>query len=79
MNVTDDGFVFMWKPDPESTDTNPARQGEWIKTLNGFQLCDIDGDTYLIYNGFEVAEMPCGLHQVRIKFPDFSFRPTANK
>ena len=76
MNVTDDGFVLMWVFDSESTETNPARQGKWIKTLNGFQLCNIGEFTYFIYNGFEVADefglpLPCGLQQVKIIFTDF--------
>lgn len=76
MNLTDTGFVVMWFPDEDSTETNPARQGEWKKTVNGFQLCDIGEFTYLIYNGFSVTDgaglpLPCGLQQVRISFPDF--------
>lgn len=70
MEVTDEGFVYAWTPDPDSTDPNAARRGTWEKTLNGFQLCDIGDFTYLIYNGFEVEDLPCGIQQLRIEFPD---------
>jgi len=69
MNVTNEGFIYAWRKDDESTETNQARNGEWKKTLNGFQLSDIGDETYLIYNGFLIEDVPCGLQQIKVSFP----------
>lgn len=69
LNVSSENFVYLWIPDPEKADDpNPARRGEWIKTLGGLQLCDIGDYTYIIYNGFKIQAMSCGLQQISIRF-----------
>ena len=74
LNVTSEGFVYEWVPDPTSTALNPLKRGSWVKTLGGFQICDVDGFTYLVSNGFRVEDLPCGFHQVRVT-PDFPVTP----
>jgi len=73
LNVVNDGFVYAWVYQDLGF-TNNARNGKWVKTLNGMQLCDIGQVTYVIYNGFELqatggGDIPCGMKQIRISFP----------
>jgi len=56
VNILNESLVLAWNIDSL----------EFSQTNNGLSICTIGNYTYLIYNGFEIEQIECGIKQLEV-------------